>query len=245
MDILLLSNGKAAGDTQLMGFAKEEIVAQVQRTQAKRWLLIPYAVIRSDHDERVKLVQASFDAFGLDVEVVGLHNSEDPVKAIEQADGIIVSGGNTWVLNKTLHDLGIVGAIRYAVLQRNVPYIGWSAGTNVACPTIRTTNDMPIVTSVVLPSLNLVPFQINPHYVEAKLEGHQGETRDERIQEFLLMNKHECVVGLPEGTGLQYCEGQLRYFAQNDAKLSLFRYDMRCIKFTEQDNIQFLLDQRL
>ena len=244
MDILLLSNGKAANDIQLMGFAKDKILSQVQRTKVRRWILIPYAVIRSDYDERVKLAQSSFDELGVDVEVVGLHHEENKVKAIEGGEGIIVSGGNTWVLNKALHDLGLVNVIRHAVLKRHVPYIGWSAGTNVACPTIRTTNDMPIVTSVVLSSLNLVPFQINPHYIEAKLEGHQGETRDERIEEFLLMNHEEYVVGLPEGTGLHYLDGKLSYFSHNDAKLSLFRYGVERRQFLDRDNIQFLLNDR-
>ncbi len=154
-----------------MGFASEAIVEQVKRTGARNWVLIPYAVIRSSHDDRVAMVQQTFDALGLDCHVSGLHQADDPVAALKAADGILVSGGNTWVLNKTLHDLGLVGPIRKAVLDSGVPYIGWSAGTNITCPTIRTTNDMPIITGAVLPSLNLVPFQINPHYLEAKVEG--------------------------------------------------------------------------
>ncbi|OAN13649.1 dipeptidase E [Photobacterium jeanii] len=241
MDILMLSNGKIAGNEHVMGFAGEAIVEQVKRTGAKNWVLIPYAVIRSSHDDRVAMVQQTFDALGLDCIVTGLHQAEDPVAAIKAADGILVSGGNTWVLNKTLHDLGLVGPIRKAVLDQGVPYIGWSAGTNITCPTIRTTNDMPIITGAVLPSLNLVPFQINPHYLEAKVEGHNGETRDERIQEFLEVNKHEPVIGIPEGTWLHLHDGELSYHCANGKDLKLFSYGKEPEYFAQGQDIQFLM----
>ncbi len=242
MDILLLSNGKIAGNTHVMEFAGDAIVEQVKRTGAKHFLVIPYAVIRSSHDDRVAMVQATFDRLGLDCVATGIHQAADPVKAIEQAEGIIVSGGNTWVLNKKLHDLGLVGPLRKAVLAKGVPYIGWSAGTNIACPTIRTTNDMPIVTSAVLTSLNFVPFQINPHYLEASVEGHMGETRDERIQEFLEVNQHEPVMGIPEGTWLQLLDGQLSYHAANGKPLKLFRYGEEPIYFEAEQDIQFMME---
>ncbi|RWX56730.1 dipeptidase PepE [Photobacterium chitinilyticum] len=242
MDILMLSNGKIAGNEHVMGFASEAIVEQVKRTGARNWVLIPYAVIRSSHDDRVAMVQQTFDALGLDCHVSGLHQADDPVAALKAADGILVSGGNTWVLNKTLHDLGLVGPIRKAVLDSGVPYIGWSAGTNITCPTIRTTNDMPIITGAVLPSLNLVPFQINPHYLEAKVEGHNGETRDERIQEFLEVNKHEPVVGIPEGTWLHLHDGKLSYHCANGKDLKLFSYDSEPVYYSAHQDIQFLME---
>ena len=242
MDILLLSNGKIAGNTHVMEFASEAIVEQMKRTQAKKVVLIPYAVIRSSHDERVALVQQTFNHLGLECQVTGLHRSDDPIKTIQEADAIVVSGGNTWVLNKTLHDLGLIGPIRKAVLKDGTPYIGWSAGTNIGCPTIRTTNDMPIITSVILPSLNLVPFQINPHYLEASVEGHFGETRDERIQEFLEINQHEPVIGIPEGTWLHLKEGKLSYHSANGKQMKVFSYAKEPVYFLEDDDIQFLMD---
>lgn len=241
MDILLLSNGKIAGNTNIMEFAQSAVIEQIKRTGAKKLVLIPYAVIRSSHDDRVAAVQESFNRFGLDCEVIGLHQAQDPVKAIEEADGILVSGGNTWVLNKTLHDLGLVGRLRKAVLLDGKPYIGWSAGTNICCPTIRTTNDMPIVTAAVLSSLNFVPFQINPHYLEASVEGHMGETRDERIQEFLEINQHEPVIGIPEGTWLHLLDGKLSYHAANGKKLKLFSYDNEPVYYEQGQDIQFLM----
>ncbi|MEZ8094640.1 dipeptidase PepE [Photobacterium swingsii] len=242
MDILMLSNGKIAGNDHVMGFAADAIIEQVKRTGAKNWVLIPYAVIRSSHDDRVAMVQQTFDALGLDCVVTGLHQAKDPVATLKAADGILVSGGNTWVLNKTLHDLGLVGPIRKAVLDQGIPYIGWSAGTNITCPTIRTTNDMPIITGAILPSLNLVPFQINPHYLEAKVEGHNGETRDERIQEFLEINQHEPVIGIPEGTWLHLRDGELSYHSANGKDLKLFSYGNEPVYYAEGQDIQFLMD---
>lgn len=242
MDILMLSNGKIAGNDHVMGFAADAIIEQVKRTGAKNWVLIPYAVIRSSHDDRVAMVQQTFDALGLDCVVTGLHQAKDPVATLKAADGILVSGGNTWVLNKTLHDLGLVGPIRKAVLDQGIPYIGWSAGTNITCPTIRTTNDMPIITGAILPSLNLVSFQINPHYLEAKVEGHNGETRDERIQEFLEINQHEPVIGIPEGTWLHLRDGELSYHSANGKDLKLFSYGNEPVYYAEGQDIQFLMD---
>lgn len=175
-------------------------------------------MIRSSHDDHVALVQETFDALGLDCKVTDLHRAEDPVKAIQEAEGILVSGGNTWVLNKIFYDLGLVGPIRKAVLDQGTPYIGWSAGKNIACPTIRTKNDMPVIAGAVLSSLNLVPFQINPHYLEAHVEAHMGETRDERIQEFSEINQYEPVVGTPEGKWLLLLNSELSYHTANGSR---------------------------
>lgn len=241
MNLVLLSNGIIAGKERVLEYGLETIRAVVEKTGARKFILIPYAVIRSSHDDRVALVQATMAELGC--EVIGLHGCPDPVAAIEQADGIIVSGGNTWVLNKTLHDLGLVNVIRKAVIRHNKPYIGWSAGANIACPTIRTTNDMPIVTSVVMSSLNLVPFQINPHYIDMTLSDHNGETRDQRIEEFLAVNRHEVVAGIPEGT-LFHVDGEaLRFVSANDKPMKLFRYGEEPQLFTEHDSVQFLMDQ--
>ncbi|WP_164072490.1 Type 1 glutamine amidotransferase-like domain-containing protein, partial [Poseidonibacter lekithochrous] len=101
------------------------------------------AVIRSSLDDRVAAVQDSINSFGPDCEVMGLQQAQDPVKAIEEADGILVSGGNTWVLNKTLHDLKLEGHLRKEVLLDGKPNISWFSLTNICCPIILTTNDMP------------------------------------------------------------------------------------------------------
>jgi dipeptidase E len=108
------------------------------------------------------------------------------------------AGGNTFHLLRGLYRAGIVEVIRERVLK-GIPYVGWSAGSNLACPTIRTTNDMPIAQQPPpLDALGLIPFQINPHYTEARIEGHRGETRDERLMEFTHANPGVRVIGLRE-----------------------------------------------
>jgi dipeptidase E len=115
---------------------------------------------------------------------------------------VVVGGGNTFQLLAALHRDGLVLAIRDAVTT-GTPYIGWSAGANVACPTIRTTNDMPIVEPPTFDALGLVPFQINPHFTVARVPNHGGETRTERLLEFTTANPDSDVLALPEGTMIE------------------------------------------
>jgi dipeptidase E len=198
MELLLLSNGKATECQGLLGWARERVQTLLARKQVKRILLIPYAVIRSDWDARANELGES-----LGVEAISIHQFDDPVDAIQQAEAIFISGGNTWRLNQLLHENGLVVPIQRAVRERGVPYVGWSAGCNVATPSIRTTNDMPVCNAAVLPALGLFPLQINPHYLDASISGHMGETRDERLAEFCAINPSEHVVALREASLLQ------------------------------------------
>lgn len=131
-----------------------------------------------------------------------IHKEADPVKAVQEAEAIAVGGGNTFYLVYMMHKLGLMNVIRQKVLE-GTPYIGWSAGSNVACPTLRTTNDMPIIQPASFDCLNIIPFQINPHYLDAHPEGHGGETRQQRIEEFLTVNREVTVVGLREASLLE------------------------------------------
>ncbi|KQB03832.1 dipeptidase E [Vibrio metoecus] len=239
MNMLLFSNGKVSGNETLLQFGLEWIEAAIQRTGAKRFLFIPYAMIRGNYDDRLAQLEQVLNP--LDAQVIGIHHVEDPVKAVEDADAFIVSGGNTWVLNKQLHDLGLVRPLRKAILKSNKLYVGWSAGTNIACPTIRTTNDMPIVSAAILPALNLVPFQINPHYIEAAISGHMGETRDERIEEFLIENPHEIVAGIPEGTLFEVDGETLRYHSPAGTPLKLFRHGCTAEYFAAGEDMSVLM----
>ncbi|MDG3086098.1 dipeptidase PepE [Vibrio hannami] len=239
MNVLLFSNGKANPDQALLEYGSDWIAPAIKKTDAKRLLFIPYAMLRGEYDDRLKLLQKEFDRYG--VSISGIHQHDDPVIAIEEADGYIVSGGNTWVLNKQLHDLGLVRPLRKAILSEDKLYIGWSAGTNIACPTIRTTNDMPIVSASILTALNLVPFQINPHYVDATISGHMGESRDERIEEFLIQNPYELVVGICEGTMLQVSGDTLTYHSSNGSPMKLFQSDKTPSLFNTEDDINHLM----
>lgn len=176
----------------------------------RKLLFVPYAL--QDHQQYViNLLQRGLDA---GFEIDGIHSHPDPVRAVWEAEGIFVGGGNTFRLLKSLYDYELIDVIRSKV-QAGLPYLGISAGCNVACPTIRTTNDMPIVEPPTLQALGLVPFQVNPHYVRGAMayqdeagnyHAHFGETRDDRLREFHEENTTP-VIGLWEG-GLLDCDGR-------------------------------------
>lgn len=176
-----------------------------------RLLFVPYAL--ADHDGYVNMLYER----GLDAgyEIVGIHTWDDPVEAVEQAEGIYVGGGNSFRLLRELYDNKLIEPIRERV-HSGMPYLGVSAGTNVACPTIQTTNDMPITMPPGFAALNLFPWQINPHYYEGafyvKLDeeyhAHYGETRDDRIREYHEMNDTP-VIGLWEGGILKVIDDQV------------------------------------
>jgi len=164
---------------------------------ARRAVMIPYA--QKDHDRATARFNDRFAAQGL--EVTGLHRFDDPVTAVVEADAIIVSGGNSFRLVHALHMLSLIDVVRSAI-SGGGPDFGASAGANVACPTIRTTNDMPIVQPPSFAAFGLVPFQINPHYIDPPPpEARVGETREERLQEFLEEND-VTVVALREQSWL-------------------------------------------
>ena len=161
-------------------------------------LFIPYAL--ADHNKYESVVSEAFEKNGL--QLSSIHHAEDPIAAINKAHGIFIGGGNSFRLLKTLYELNLLAPIRQAV-QRGVPYMGSSAGTNMSCPTIRTTNDMPIVEPPSFNALNLVPFQINPHFLDADPNStHKGETREQRLNEFHEENSAP-VVALREGSWLE------------------------------------------
>src|SRR6516165_7068311 len=173
-----------------------------------RLLFVPYAL--RDHDGYVTAMTEHGLHAGYELD--GLHRHTDPARAVEEARGIFIGGGNTFRLLNDLYRLGLLDVIRDRV-RHGLPYLGVSAGTNVACPAIKTTNDMPIVAPPSLDALGLVPFQVNAHYYTGQnfvREGegyreHFGETRDERLAEFHELNDTP-VVGLWEA-GLLWVEG--------------------------------------
>jgi dipeptidase E len=197
MQLLLLSNSTNFGGT-FLGHAGDWLREHFTGTRSV--LFVPFAAVRFSYDEFVRKVADKLGPLG--VEVRGIHTVPDPVAAVREAQAIAVGGGNTFQLLARMHDLDLVGAIRARVRAGAASFVGWSAGANVAGPTIRTTNDMPIVEPASLDALGLIPFQINPHFTDAVIPNHGGETRSERLLEFMELNRTMPVLGLREGAAL-------------------------------------------
>jgi dipeptidase E len=170
----------------------------------------------SDHERYTATVAGVLAPFG--VRTVGLHDG-DPRGAIESAEVLFVGGGNSFRLVGALHEFGLLEPVRRRVLAGELRYVGSSAGTNMACPTMRTTNDMPIVQPPSFEAFGLVPFQINPHFIDADPSStHMGETREERIAEFLDEND-VAVLGMREGSWLRRRGDELRLHGASGALL--------------------------
>ncbi|MDR2885728.1 MAG: dipeptidase PepE [Rikenellaceae bacterium] len=201
-------------------------------------LFLPYAAVTFSYDEYLCKVQKRFD--DINVTVRSAHEFSHPAAAVEKAHAIVVGGGNTFALLKKMQDHGLMDPIRKRVREGKVPYIGWSAGSNVACPTIRTTNDMPIVEPGSFEALGLVPFQINPHFTDAKLEGHAGETREQRIEEFLEANHRTWVAGLRESCMLTL-EGH-ELMLSGPHPMRVFRHGQKPKEVTASESLSFLME---
>lgn len=211
--ILLLSNSTMPG--QPFFNWPRPYVKDLLR-QCKKAIFIPFAAVKFSFDEYENVVRHAFAEMELDIESV--HQHPDPRKCIAGAEAVVIGGGNTFALLYRLYQHDLVGLIRKKV-SGGTPYVGWSAGANVACPTIMTTNDMPVIQPPSFEALNLVPFQINPHYTEYRQPGHGGETRMERIEEFLVLNPHRSVIGLPEGMLLHQEDSHLELKGEGKARL--------------------------
>ena len=213
MRVLLISNSTLYGRGYL-DHVEEEIRNFL--AAAKTVLFVPFALY--DRDAYAAQASARFEAMGYTLESV--HSIENPLPAIQRADAIFVGGGNTFRLLKALQDLNLLEPIRRKV-KGGATYIGSSAGSNVAGPTIKTTKDMPIVQPRSFDSLGLVPFQISPHYLDSDPNStHMGETQEERILQFLEENETP-VVGIREGAWLLIENGGVTL--KGDAGARIFR----------------------
>jgi dipeptidase E len=193
--LLLISTSTVHG-TGYLDHAEDEIRSILGVTA--RVLFVPYAL--KDLDGYAARARARFEAMGFALD--SIHEAPSPRAAVEAAAAVFVGGGNTFRLLSVLRRLGVMDALRQRAAH-GMAYLGASAGSNLACPTIRTTNDMPIVEPPSLEALGLVPFQINPHYIDPDpASTHMGETREERLLQFLEENETP-VVGLREGAMLR------------------------------------------
>lgn len=231
--LLLISNSTNAGEAYL-SWPIGEIGAFLKGVSQVAF--VPYAGVTFSYDAYVDKVQKRFDEIG--VKVVGVHTSNSPRRAIEEAEAIVVGGGNTWRLLQQMQNNDLLDAIREKVLA-GTRYVGWSAGSNVACPTIRTTNDMPITEPRDFNALSFVPFQINPHYLDDSPANHGGETREDRIREFIEVNQFMFVVGLREGCLLEVTNGKVELRGKKPARI--FHFGKDPVEVLPGGNLDFLL----
>ncbi|WP_091504859.1 MULTISPECIES: dipeptidase PepE [Amycolatopsis] len=232
MRLLLLSNSTAPG-RRYLEHATDALAETLDGV--RRLVFVPFAL--ADHDAYTAKAAEALAAFG--VEVTGAHQG-DPIALLDAAQAVFVGGGNTFRLLRELYARELLAPIRDRVARGTV-YIGSSAGTNVACPSIRTTNDMPIVQPPSFDASGLVPFQINPHYLDpVEGDAHMGETREERILQFLEENDVP-VLGMREGTWLRREDSSLT-LGGVEAGARLFRRDEKPVEIESGADLSALLE---
>ena len=235
MKLLLLSNSTNFGESYLE--YPKTYIKRFLGPNIKDVLFIPYAAITISYDEYFNLVKKNFNEIGYQVE--SIHHFANLKQAVNQCNTIVIGGGNTFKLLKEIQDKQIIDLIRDIVKNKKVPYIGWSAGANMACPTIKTTNDMPVVEPNSFKALNFIPFQINPHYHELRHKDHGGETREQRIFEFIEANQEIYVAGLREGTMFHVEHNAIKLIG--DKSVKIFKYGNDPKEYSGEDKLDFLL----
>ena len=233
MKLLLISNSTNAGEEYLR-YPLAEIGRFLQGV--REIAFVPYAAVTFSYAEYEKKVQARFSELGIWVRSV--HREKDPAAFIRKAEAVCVGGGNTFALARKMQQQGLMQAILRKI-KAGTPYVGWSAGSNVCCPTICTTNDMPIVEPDSFRAIGAVKFQINPHYLDANPEGHAGETREQRILEYIEANPRRWVVGLREGCMLHYDQGRLELIGKRPMRI--FKKGIAPYEVQPGDDLSFLL----
>jgi len=230
--LLLISNSTLHGSGYLDHVEKEIRDFVGSRTKV---VFVPFAV----HDRHAYAAKAQERFRDIGLSLISIHDVSNMPRAVDEADVVFVGGGNTFRLLKGLYDHNLLGPIRRRVAA-GVPYIGSSAGSIVACPTLKTTKDMPVVQPPSFEALGLVPFQISPHYLDPDPSStHMGETQEERIVQFLEENE-ETVVGLREGSVLRVEDGAVTLKGRNTARI--FRRGEEPVEATPGSKLSGLLE---
>ncbi len=217
MKLLLLSNSTNFGEEYLA--YSREVIAGFLKEHKERIVFIPFAGVTMDWDDYTDKVNQALASFG--IEVKGIHRHSEGKSALQEASAIMVGGGNTFQLLEKLYKQQLINTLREKV-EEGIPYIGWSAGANMACPSLMTTNDMPIIEPPTFHAIEVIPFQINPHYTEEVVPDHGGESREVRLLEFIEVNREVKVVGLPEGMIIKRINDQ--YSLLGDKGCKVFQY---------------------
>ncbi|MBI4835638.1 MAG: dipeptidase PepE [Candidatus Abawacabacteria bacterium] len=231
-DLLLLSSSRVYGYDGFLKYCEEQVKAFL--SNAQNILFVPYAIY--DMDFYTGIYDEVFQRLGYKIK--SIHRESDRQQAIKDADVIFVGGGNTFLLLNRLYEANVLPSIKERVMSGR-KYLGISAGSNIASPTICTTNDMPIVYPPSFTSLSLVPFQINPHYVDPEANStHKGETRADRIKGYQELNKVP-VLGMREGAILHIEDDQCQLLGIAGAKL--FSPDGKITDFEINQDLSSLL----
>lgn len=237
MKVLAFSSSRVGGG----GFLEKAMPVIVDFIGNKQLKIafVPFASVHKDYEEYGNMVKQVFASLPYTINTVLPSNAKT---VSENADVIMIGGGNTFKLLHDIYDLDLFELINNKI-KKGSPYIGWSAGANITGRGISTTNDMPIIQPRSFTSFGFFPFQINPHYVNLIVEGHHGETRDQRIEEFLTLNPGIPVIGLPEGTSLRLKDDTLNFIGEKEGVLFENGIDnvaqKRIIK--TEENLSFLL----
>lgn len=222
-NMLLLSSSKA-GNSNYLEHAAPWLS---QHFGQRKVLFIPYAGVTMNHAAYTARVQQALsretmgdskDTVLSTVKVQGINEFSNPKQALLAADAVAVGGGNTFVLLDYLYRFGLLDILRQRILA-GMPYAGWSAGSNIAGPSIRTTNDMPIVQPPSFRALAAVNFQLNPHYFDNHPPGFHGETRAQRLAEFMVLNPATSIIGIREGTALKVTDRKMQLLGDLDGVL--------------------------
>ena len=234
-DLLLISNSIKHG----MGYLEHARAAIQEFMGAERDVLfVPYAM--ADYTAYTDRVAVALEPLGLRLR--GLHLEPNPSAAVESTSALFVGGGNSFRLLKALQANELIEPVRQRVSTGELRYMGSSAGANMACPTLRTTNDMPIVEPASFESFNLIPFQINPHYLDLDpASTHMGETRELRIAQFLEDNDVP-VLGIREGAWLRRRDEELHLGGGTGARL--FLRGQEPVEYSEGADLSFLLSRQ-
>lgn len=236
MRLLLMSNSRQPGLGDLEH--ARDIIADFLPADVRRIAFVPHAAVTQAYDDYARDITPVLEDLGRELVSIHAVPEADQAGLIRAADVVIVGGGNTWKLLGELRRAGLLPIIRERV-NEGTPYIGWSAGANIACPTIATTNDMPIADPGGFDALGLVPFQVNAHYLHGNPPGFDGETREARIREYLELHREATVVGLREGTMLEVVDGAIRLIG--DRPCRVFRYGREPLELDPSADVSFLL----
>ena len=233
MRLLLISNSTNAGE-QYLQYPIKNIASFLEGVTEV--VFVPYAAVTFSYAAYEAKVQARFNEIG--IKVKSIHHALNKRNFLRNAQAVVIGGGNTFALLKKMQEEDLLDVIHRRV-KSGIPYIGWSAGSNVTCPTICTTNDMPIVQPESFRAIGLVSFQINPHYLDANPAGHAGETREQRILEYLEANRSRYVVGLREGCMLRIDDNGIQLIGSRTMRV--FKKGMETFEVAPGDNIDFLI----